>query len=370
MSQPLTLMLIGGFLGAGKTTLLARLSEALITQGHRIGLVTNDQAANLVDTGLLSAAGLPVSEVAGGCFCCRFDALLESLDALQKNNLPDTILAEPVGSCTDLSATILQPIKKFYADRFSLSPLAVVVDPIRLWHIFRGDFDRPFPESIFYIFEKQIEESDLIILNKCDILPVAELDHLEERLKSRFPGKKVFRVSALTGQGIDALLGELLSGNPSGQRTLDIDYDLYAQGEAELGWLNSSLQIDSLTGPLDWQSLLSVFMNQFQSHCVQAGAQIAHAKAQLTSHGFGLQANLVSNDSELSMRVFSGKPTPQNHCAIIFNARVHIAPETLRTIFEKSMGQTFDGKALFEIKALDSFRPSRPVPIHRLTRTE
>ena len=62
------LILVGGFLGSGKTTLLEHAAERLRSEGEQVGLVTNDQAANLVDTSLLegSHAG-EVREVAGGC---------------------------------------------------------------------------------------------------------------------------------------------------------------------------------------------------------------------------------------------------------------------------------------------------------------
>ena len=66
------LILVGGFLGAGKTTLLAQAALRLSQRGSRVGLVANDQAADLVDSEVLKIAGACVEEVAGGCFCCRF----------------------------------------------------------------------------------------------------------------------------------------------------------------------------------------------------------------------------------------------------------------------------------------------------------
>src|SRR5881296_1846206 len=97
----LRLVMIGGFLGAGKTTAITRLARHYLGQRLRIGLVTNDQAADLVDTNSLRAQGFPVEEVAGACFCCRFDDLVEKVQQLGQKDRPDLILAEPVGSCTD-----------------------------------------------------------------------------------------------------------------------------------------------------------------------------------------------------------------------------------------------------------------------------
>ncbi|HSW48560.1 MAG TPA: GTP-binding protein, partial [Bryobacteraceae bacterium] len=70
-------IMAGGFLGAGKTTLLLRLAEHLTARGRKVGLITNDQSSGLVDSVLAGARGFPVEEVAGGCFCCRFDTLIQ-----------------------------------------------------------------------------------------------------------------------------------------------------------------------------------------------------------------------------------------------------------------------------------------------------
>src|SRR6516162_9008878 len=93
--------MIGGFLGAGKTTTLARLARCYLDRGQKVGLVANDQAADLVDTASLRAQGFAVEEVAGACFCCRFDELLSKVGQLETSERPDVLLAEPVGSCTD-----------------------------------------------------------------------------------------------------------------------------------------------------------------------------------------------------------------------------------------------------------------------------
>src|SRR5215470_18071755 len=112
----LRFVMVGGFLGAGKTTALARLARFYTDRGQRVGLVTNDQAADLVDTSSLRSQGLAVEEVAGACFCCRFDDLVGRVSQLQKDQRPDVLLAEPVGSCTDLVATVVQPLKDLYGD--------------------------------------------------------------------------------------------------------------------------------------------------------------------------------------------------------------------------------------------------------------
>ena len=131
------LMPVGGFLGAGKTTLILAAARILSARGLKCAAIMNDQAGDLVDSAFTESQGLSTGEVTGGCFCCRFSDLIEAADQLRALS-PDVIFMEPVGSCTDLSATILQPLKRDFAGYYRLAPLTVVwtlpvtpISPIR-----------------------------------------------------------------------------------------------------------------------------------------------------------------------------------------------------------------------------------------------
>src|SRR5881409_850207 len=82
-------IMIGGFLGAGKTTAVAKLAKRLADEGRRVGLITNDQGRNLVDTAMLRSQGFATEEIPGGCFCCRFNSLLEAAHKLTASTRPD-----------------------------------------------------------------------------------------------------------------------------------------------------------------------------------------------------------------------------------------------------------------------------------------
>ncbi|MEQ1776879.1 MAG: GTP-binding protein, partial [Burkholderiales bacterium] len=134
MNTPLTkarYLMLGGFLGAGKTTAVARLAQHLTAQGHRVGLITNDQGSELVDTAMLRSRGFATEEIPGGCFCCRFNSLVDAANKLTNASRPDVFIAEPVGSCTDLVATVTYPLRRIYGAQYTIAPLSVLVDPIR-----------------------------------------------------------------------------------------------------------------------------------------------------------------------------------------------------------------------------------------------
>jgi G3E family GTPase len=229
-----TVILVGGFLGAGKTTLLAAVAERLTGQGKRVGLITNDQAANLVDTAALEDEGSTVEEVSGGCFCCRFDEFVGAMDRLVNTGQTDVLLGEPVGSCTDLSATVMQPIKALHPDRYRLAPSSVLVDPDRVRPLLVSSLSTPalqlFPANVLYIYRKQLEEADLIVLNKIDLLSGEERQRIEDGLRELFPRSQVMSVSARDETGVDAWLETVTGSHEAGRTLTDVDYDVYARG--------------------------------------------------------------------------------------------------------------------------------------------
>jgi G3E family GTPase len=75
---PVHLIVLGGFRGAVKTATILRLAQHCVAKGKRVGIVTNDHAADLVDSEIFRSANLDALEVAGGCFCCRFDDFISA----------------------------------------------------------------------------------------------------------------------------------------------------------------------------------------------------------------------------------------------------------------------------------------------------
>src|SRR5438445_7222540 len=248
-------IMLGGFLGAGKTTAMARLARHYMDQGKRVGIVTNDQAQDLVGTHSLREQGFPVEEVAGACFCCKFDDLLNKVGSLESSQHPDVILAEPVGSCTDLVATVVQPLKDLYGARFSVAPYPVLFKPSHGLPILRNEAGSGFSPKATYIFRKQLEEADAIVLNRIDELTPAALREITGLVAREYPGVPLLPLSAKTGHGFDALIELLEQDGNFGRKILDIDYDTYAEGEAELGWLNGRVRV-AAPEPFDLDALL------------------------------------------------------------------------------------------------------------------
>src|SRR5437867_7038377 len=216
-------IMIGGFLGAGKTTSVAQLAQRLSSQGHRVGLITNDQGSELVDTAMLRARGFATEEIPGGCFCCRFNSLMEAANKLTAASRPDVFIAEPVGSCTDLVATVTYPLRRIYGDDYSVAPLSVLVDPIRALRIFGLENGGKFSEKVLYIYRKQLEEANLIVINKAELLEAAKVERLQATLAGEFPGKEILRASARTGAGLEEWFERVTGTSQPGGDAMRVD---------------------------------------------------------------------------------------------------------------------------------------------------
>lgn len=362
--MPVRFVMVGGFLGAGKTTTLARLARLYQARGRHVGIVTNDQAHDLVDTNSFRGQGFATQEVPGACFCCRFDDLVSRVGSLEESERPDVILAEPVGSCTDLVATVIQPLKDLYAGRFEVAPYAVLFKPSHGIRILQDQPAGGFSPKAGYIFKKQLEEADAIVINRIDEFDAAKLADLVRLVEEKHPGVPVLKVSAATGQGFDALAELLEQSGGFGRRILDIDYDTYAEGEAELGWLNASIGIKSET-PFALDEFLGGLLKDVAAACRTVGGEVAHLKLiGMDDAGNFAVGNAVSSDTEPKLSLASGLSLTE--ADLIVNARVAMDPAALESEVRKAVeGRCRALGATPEFRTSQSLRPGRPVPTHR-----
>lgn len=355
-------LMIGGFLGAGKTTTIARLARHYTDQGLKVGLVTNDQAYGLVDTETLRAQGFDVGEVPGACFCCKFNDLIETAAALGADGQPDIILTEPVGSCTDLVATVLRPLSHLFGDRYELGPLAVLCKPEHGLKILGGGSGGFSPQAA-YIFLKQLEEAQIIVLNKVDKLSTDERTELLQLLQQRFPDQMIFAASGTSGEGFEALIDAFDSQNELTEQTLDIDYDTYAEGEAALGWLNCGVTLTA-ENPFSLDEIVQRLVGEFSATLLAADMEPGHVKVLGATEQATAIANWVASDEPAELSVASKAEVTKTDALI--NVRVHGDPDDVAKLVESAVervAQQCDLEA--KLSEVQYFRPGRPEPTHR-----
>jgi Ni2+-binding GTPase involved in maturation of urease and hydrogenase len=361
-------VMIGGFLGAGKTTAVACLAQHLVDAGLRVGLITNDQGRELVDTAMLRSLGFATQEIPGGCFCCRFKSLTDAAASLTESTRPDVIIAEPVGSCTDLVATVTYPLRRIYGDSYHIAPLTVLVDPIRAQRVLGLAEGGGFSSKVTYIYRKQLEEADLIVIGKCELLTAGAQAGLEAALRREFPQAEVMAVSVREGRNLPAWFDRLTSGEQQPRAALGIDYDVYAEGEALLGWFNATVAVRA-EEEFEAGDLLRELCQEVQRRLAEVAAEVAHLKMTYSPDesigGEVAVVNLVRSDFVPELGIALDEPSAGGQ--LIINLRAEADPDRLAEAVHGALQvvrEAHSGVAL-TLDHHEHFRPGRPVPTHR-----
>lgn len=361
-------LMVGGFLGAGKTTTIAKLASHYTSTGKSVALVTNDQAYDLVDTHTLRAKGFHVGEVPGACFCCNFDDLIETVESLSQENIPDIVIAEPVGSCTDLVATVIQPMKELLGDRFELGPFVVLLKPEHGQKILSTGAGKGFSPKAEYIFLKQLEEADAIVINKIDKLTDHQQDRLIAQVHDRFPGVPTIAASARNGTHLSDVF-ELFDQPPRKRpQMMDVDYETYAQGEAELGWFNCTI-VANAAEKFSLDTVVLALVQEIGSQIDQCqspsgNVEIAHLKVIGQTLHDAAVANLVDSGGTAELSLASEIKTDQ--AQLLVNARVAASPDQLQdAVTQAATAVAKRCEIVLKLSKIQSFRPLPPTPTHR-----
>ena len=179
MGIPLTL--ISGYLGTGKTTLINNL---LRSTKKKIALLVNDFGDVNIDESLIEARTDSVLSIAGGCVCCSYgNELIETLESMNSNELlPDHIVLEASGIA--LPSKIIQTISLM--DFLSFHGTVLLTDASRL----RSQLNDLYISDTISL---QIEQHDLLVLNKTDLLKEGELSKCIDTLSKRFEIRKFLK---------------------------------------------------------------------------------------------------------------------------------------------------------------------------------
>jgi Ni2+-binding GTPase involved in maturation of urease and hydrogenase len=351
---------VTGFLGAGKTTTIGALARRLEQQGRRVAVVTNDQGEGLVDTVVAGESAGRVAEVTGGCFCCRFEDLLDVVGPLVGQY--DVVLAEAVGSCTDLQATVVRPLQQLHGERFRVAPLLTVLDPDRLAQL-TTELEAGESDDLAYLFERQLAEADVIVVNKSDTGDPLRRRGVIGALAQTYADAIVLDISARAGDGIDDLIA-VLAGEPDPSRSLVIDYDRYAQAEADLAWLNLEATITAdVLDPYAWAERL---LRDLSRTTRLQGWVIGHVKVLVRGEGSGpTKLSLTAAGADPSVDLAGGS---LRAAQVWVNARVACSPADLDNAVAAAVQSADDATGARSVitGSPTAFRPGYPRPIHRI----
>lgn len=175
--KKIALYLLTGFLGAGKTTLLKELLNML--SDKKAGLVINEFGKVGVDGKVIQRDGIELVEINNGSiFCtCLEGSFIEKVTAFSK--LPIEYLFVESSGLSDPSnmESILHHVQRMTDNAFEFKGSLCVVDSKNFSKLFHS----------LHTFQRQINYSNLIILNKTDLVDRHTVETITEKIKEVNP---------------------------------------------------------------------------------------------------------------------------------------------------------------------------------------
>lgn len=354
--------LVAGFLGSGKTTAITNACKSLMDTGFTTSIVTNDQGKYIVDSKFVQSLNIPNAEVKGGCFCCNYNQLNDQIDFLNRSVQPNIVFAESVGSCTDLVATVLKPLLKFKEQEIEQLTFSTFVDSRLLFSYLLGE-KLPFDDDTNYIWSKQIEESEILVVNKVDLLEASELQQLNLLADKLYPTKNKLYQNSLDVESINTWIKTIDKQHKLQLQTIEVDYKKYGAGEANLAWLDEEIEFTSN----DYSALNVVdeFINKFSNGVMLENSPIGHLKFLVSYNNRNQKISYTTLPTKSTSNIDLTEKT--NRVRLIVNARIQTSPEKLRESVFNIVEELNKNKHV-DIKedAISFFRPGFPNPTHRL----
>jgi hypothetical protein len=221
--------------------------------------------------------------------------------------------------------------------------------------------DIVFSKDISYIYFKQLEEANIIVINKIDLLDNTQLKTLKQAMDEKYPDKKILYQNALDENDIAHWLHILDEPATFINAPLQINYDIYGAGEAKLAWLDQDIEIHSHTNNAV-QEAIAVVQDIYDS-VMQNNYAIGHLKFLLngkTKISFTSTPQAEIRFDEIKVKAFSS--------SLLINARVETEPKTLAqlvaTVCRKVQART--GCSIL-VKTIAAFKPGYPKPTYRIT---
>lgn len=327
-----------------------------MARDRSVGVITNDQGEQQVDTLTMTRLGIPAREVAGGCFCCNYDQFDTHVRSLESENLPEIIFAESVGTCTDLAATIVLPLARFRPEVDVV--ICVFADAAFLASLLEGSATF-VEESVRYIYKKQLEEADLIVINKSDLVTQGQKKMIVDMLGTEYAGIPYLLQNSTDETDVTNWLDRLERMKTSGV-VLDIDYNTYGEGEAQMAWLDKKLVIEDAGGMA--ADVARKIMAAIFRRIAEERLLIGHLKFFMDAGSWNKKISFTAASNDFHQ--FSSDPA--DRLDLLINARVQTDPRRLTQIVDdviRNMGAT--GRKLTP-GPWAAFVPGFPRPTHRM----
>ena len=332
------MLILGGYLGAGKTTLAVNLAKTLKERRDKsVSIIMNDQGDVLVDTEYSKESGFDTRDIMGGCFCTNFDKFVSSARTLVSVGKPDVIIAEPIGTSTNIMSSVVAPMRSLHPDEFSVAPFTVVVDCVRALDILSEKEEKDI-DTVDIIPAHQIREAELIILTKTDLVNADTVKKIRDAIGKILPGIRIIETSSADLRNIDDIMDFILSDEVSTKAPTGEKNQGFAFEKAKLGWYSGTFDLI----PKDDVDMYALETELMKGVAEEYGAKsIVHVKVLIESPEAAAKMSLVQETMQVD-GIF-GSRYIRTKGRLVLNARVVSPPkrleDTMRRLIEEAQAR-------------------------------
>ena len=315
-----------GFLGAGKTTLLTALTQYYSEHHGKAAMISNDlgTGVTLADHRLARLCGARAEEITGECICYCHDVLTARLDALFDEGC-ELVLSDIPGFGVGALEHVCRGLNEKWPGRYTLAPFTVVIEPERARMLREGRED-----DVSEIIRAQMQEADLIVLSKIDLVSPGEMMDLMEWLVRTYR-VLTLAVSAATGAGLYEL-ASVMQRRTCALKKPEIDWNGKLRGAmGRMSEYYLQYRAAVCCDDFDGTAYLAEIARRVSEGVAAAGADIPHMKLLgWTPEGdFGKLDLLGAARPAEVTRPFAGRCTD---LAVVLNATALCPAETLDRI--------------------------------------
>ena len=331
--------IFGGFLGAGKTTSLMAFSEYFRNRGVKPAILVNDLGAkNLVDQAFTASRGFLSEDITGDCICYQTENLVDKLRRFRDRDGADVILSDIPGCGIGGLDHVYHALDREYHGEFRLLPFTAVVDPERLRMIMPEGAQIHLPKEMDFLFDAQMKEAEVILLNKTELLEEEKVREILAFLRRNYPHAEIFAISAKEGTGV-AEAAEYLLAHESALPVVDIGYGEpeFLAAEQTMSWYNRQFFVKG--DSFDGNAFLTRLMDGIRAGLAAADRNVPHLKAMgETEQGELVKVSLTGIDYALDWA--EKLPEPCTSLSVVLNARGTCESERLEEIMHAALRET------------------------------
>ncbi len=331
-----------GFLGSGKTTTMIALTKHFSSRHGKAAMISNDlgHGVSLADNKLAVLSGCSASEITGECICYANELLAQRLSAYYDDGF-SLVISDIPGFGVGAAEHVYHGLTEKFPDEFELAPFTVLVEPKTLSLLEAGSAG-----ALEYIYDSQLKEADLIVLNKCDSMSEAEKASFLSLLAERYPHADTVAISALKGEGLEELSQALINKSAS-MRLPDINYggEAFMSAMGRMSELYIQYRAVVCCDDFDGTAYLADLAERIAELIRAAGHEIPHLKLLAWgSEGDYAKLDLIGTDRKIEIsRRFQN---PASAIAVLLNASAECPAGILEDIVFDALYSVSEGYQL------------------------